>query len=318
MGAVNLVISCTKRKRLPAPEALLLRHVSGVGRHRAGVWLDRLRAATVPTLPATELYAGGHWACVRSMLGAERLPRPASVWVCSAGYGLVTPASELRPYGAAFTPGEADSVCRAGEDIAEALPVWWDVLSTWAGPRPPQPRRLADVARLHPNDPLVVALSRPYLLAVAADLRAAAGALSSTDLLSVISAGSDALPGLDSHLLPCDARLQARVGGARTSLNVRLAVAALREPEAGDCRLSALRPLFVGWLDGLTRRPAQRRQGMSDGDVTAFIRSALAHSAEVSATALLRRLRGSGRACEQGRFVRLFRACEVTRHARRD
>jgi hypothetical protein len=137
-------------------------------------------------------------------------------------------------------------------------------------------------------------------------------------LLSVISAGSDALPGLDGHLLPCDARLQSRVGGARTSLNVRLAVAALREPEAGDCHLSALRPLFAGWLDGLTRRLAQRRQGMSDDDVTSFIRSALARSAGVSATALLRRLRSTGRACEQGRFVRLFRTCEVNRHARRD
>src|SRR5205814_9320474 len=47
----------------------------------------------------------------------------------------------------------------------------------------------------------------------------------------------DALP----IFLPCDARLRALVGGALTSLNVRLARKALRELPAGELSLPRLR-----------------------------------------------------------------------------
>lgn len=58
--------------------------------------------------------------------------------------------------------------------------------------------------------------------------------------------------------------------------------------------------------------PKRRAAGaiMSDDEVRAFIRSKLAVDRSLRHTRLLRTLREGGRACEQGRFRRLFK--EVT------
>jgi hypothetical protein len=46
---------------------------------------------------------------------------------------------------------------------------------------------------------------------------------------------------------------------------------------------------------------------MTDDNVIAFIRQRVAVDAKASHTRLLRELRESGQACEQGRFRRLFK-----------
>src|SRR5256885_2284773 len=88
---VLILASCTERKRLPVPKALRLRNI----RHRdagqrAARWWQRLMHHQSDTLPATDLYAGGHWAVVRRLpeVARTRGLRPA-LWVVSAGYGLV-------------------------------------------------------------------------------------------------------------------------------------------------------------------------------------------------------------------------------------
>src|SRR5438445_13309175 len=113
---VLILASCTERKRLPAPRALRLRNVRHrIAGERAARWWQQLMHEQTETLPATDLYAGGHWSVVR------RLPEVArtrglhpSLWVISAGYGLVAANARLRPYSATFAPGHPDSVSRNG------------------------------------------------------------------------------------------------------------------------------------------------------------------------------------------------------------
>src|SRR5262245_57877343 len=109
---VLILASCSSRKRLPVPPGLRLGGVRGRDvRERAGHWWQRLMDHRSERLPATDLYAGGHWSVVRRLptVARARGLEPA-LWVISAGYGLVPATAWLHAYSATFTPGDPDSV----------------------------------------------------------------------------------------------------------------------------------------------------------------------------------------------------------------
>lgn len=106
MGGVNLIVSCTKRKARAARAALRLRDLEPTA--TVAEWVRRLQAERSDLLPARDLYCGDHWAVVRSLAdGVPANGQAVRVWVCSAGYGLITPASRLAAYDATFTPRPA-------------------------------------------------------------------------------------------------------------------------------------------------------------------------------------------------------------------
>ncbi len=300
-GMVHLVVPCAKRKRAePGPR---LRDVPAApAAQRAARWLGLLRNPSTPAVRAADLYVGDHWAVVR-----ELATRPGvRVWVCSAGYGLVSIDSPLRPYSATFSAGEPDSVCTGPDDVATARAGWWQALAGWEGPGPAGPRTLESLARAFPGDALLVCASGAYLQAIAGDVRAAAAAVA-PDRLAIISAGAGAVTGLGSYLLPADARLQARVGGARAALNARLARLLLDELGHGGFSRKRLRTRFDRLMAESPAVAPSARRPMTDEQVRAFIRAALAERPRPRATPLLRRLRDSGRACEHARFTALYR-----------
>jgi hypothetical protein len=240
------------------------------------------------------------------------------IWVCSAGYGLLSWASRVSPYAATFAPGEADSVCREGTGAvaATANRCWWRLLSGWAGPDPGAPRSLAELARSAPEAPLLVAASAVYLGALLADLSQARRELTDPGQLVLLSAGAHGEGELAEHLLPCDARLQSVVGGARTSLNARLARLALQELDGKGPALPALRARFTRLLHGRPRPVSAARVPLTDEELKRTIRAAVREDPGLRPTPLLRRLRDEGRACEQHRFAALFREVWEQLHGR--
>jgi hypothetical protein len=216
----------------------------------------------------------------------------------------------LHPYSATFDSGQSDSVAANGQGAAarEASRAWWRLLSEWVGPSPRGPRSIAELAEAHPRSPLLVAASEVYLDAVADDLREGLTKLADPDLLSVISAGSTGIDGLDKHLLPCDARLQRLVGGARASLNARLLRLSFSSLRGREPTCSALVEFFTGLLAEQKEASSPRRRALPDAEVKRYLKDALEQDPEVRPTPLLRKLRDSGRACEQSRFASLFRA----------
>jgi hypothetical protein len=304
---INLVVTCTKRKtRTPLPE-LLLRSVPGKAPEaRAARWIKRLTSCHDEAVPVEDLYAGDHWSVVRSLAGG--LPFDGQfvrVSVCSAGYGLLAWGCAVHSYAATFTPGQDDSVCRSGADPTAAQ-VWWRLLAGWEGPRPGEPRTLAQLARSAPGSPLLVVTSAVYLLAIAEDLEEARGSLAHPELLAILSAGADTTGPLGEHLLSCDARMQHLVGGARASLNVRLARFALRRLNGVAPTLPVLRAVFDRLRGGRVPAPPAPRQPATDEEVRRYIGAALRQDPALRPTRLLRRLREDGRACEQVRFTALF------------
>ncbi len=318
MGAeVFVLVTCTNRKTVDPPAALMLRAVPGrVPGARAASWIHRLQTARVERLPAASLYAGDHWHVVRSIhQHGTRKGWRVSVWVCSAGYGLIPMQAEIAPYAATFVPNHPDSVSRGAKngEASAARREWWTTLAAWPGPTPGAARTLCDLISGRKNRYLLVASSPQYLDAVTDDLERAAETLG-PERLTIFSAGTDSHPTLGNHLVPCDARLQRVLGGALNSLNARCVRYALEHLGEDGPQRTVLHTLFSRLLQKLPKHKPPQRSPLSDEDVCIFIKEALSADATVRPTALLRRLRESERACEQKRFGTLFRQVEGGRH----
>jgi hypothetical protein len=306
---VHLVVACTNRKTRPVPSPLRLRHVVGVSpAARAAAWVGRLEQSIEPTLPARELYAGEHWQLVRGLEAtAAAAGLDASLWVCSAGYGLITADAPLRPYAATFAPGHADSV---HTDLADR-PRWWAALADWKGPEPSAPRTLRELAGREPHAVFLVALSSAYLSACTDDLVGAAAQLASPEQLTVISAGTRSGP-LVGHLAPATAQLQPALGGTRQALNTRILAHLLRRhPDA--LTHTRIRKVLGGLLAAAPPLVRYQRSPRTDPQVAAFIRQRLASDPDARASRLLREFRDLGYACEQGRFAAIYRAVREDR-----
>jgi hypothetical protein len=160
-----------------------------------------------------------------------------------------------------------------------------------------------------PRATVLVVASELYLKAVWADLIAGAAnpGRAFRGTLAIVSAGTKDFGPLAEFALPVDARMQGELGGARRSLNVRMARLALSWMRPGG-DLSAIRYACAGALEKAEIPEQQpRRPTCTDAEVVAFIREELARAARPSAASFLRLLRDRrGRACEQKRFSRLF------------
>jgi hypothetical protein len=300
---LHIVVTCANRKRLAVPATLQLRRTPGTHTTKRAVrWIERIVTTTAETLPAREMYAGEHWDIARNLpAAASGFARP-TLWVASAGWGLIPVDAPIRPYSATFSPRHLDSVA-ANKSGTQA---WWDALATWVGPTAGVARSLTALVADHPRDRVLLVLSAPYLAACSADLRVALKSAHDGQI-SIIAAGARPEPELGVAHLPADARLQRHVGGSRGSLNVRVAKQILT---AGRSDHAAMSDYLRRQLAAAPTLISYERQRLSDRDLLAFIRARLATDPTVSRTRLLRELRDAGMACEQTRFANLFSSTE--------
>ena len=311
--AINVVVTCTDRKRRSHPPELRARVLPPMDpAARVAAWVKRLEASmrrddesrSPKALPAEALYAGDHWAVVRTLqaVGAEA-GHVVRTWVCSAGYGLVELTTPLLPYAATFVQGHADSVVSKAIDRS----AWWHGLTEWSPHNYTGPRSITALAQSGPSTPILVAASGAYLGALTDDLRRAAAALDTPDYLRLVSIGAPKESSLAPYLLPGDARLKAAVGGAMHSINVRVLRRILAESLNWYPDHNRLVQLIDRWLDAAPGLQRYSRNRLADDEVRAYIREALTRDPAISRTALLVGLRASGRACEQARFATLYR-----------
>ncbi|MGS2616359.1 hypothetical protein ACVCAH_17815 [Micromonospora sp. LZ34] len=299
---MHVVVTCANRKNLAVPAALRVGALSDhLPRQRLAEWIRRLSEPGQPSTAATSLYAGEHWTAARNLVTTVSVE--AQLWVCSAGYGLIPATAHVRPYAATFAMREGDSVGRSSTENRD----WWRGLSGWVGPEPGAPRSFYDLARTNPDDTIIAVLSNTYLRACSDDLRRAAGQLRDPQRLTIVGP-AQADPDLDELVVGVAARMRPAVGGSLLALNVRVAqrLVGLVTADPGTHRRSHLRAL-AHELAATAPPPAPRahRERMTDDEVKAFIRP-LAAAGPTSATRLLRRLRDSGKSCEQARFKQLF------------
>jgi hypothetical protein len=257
--------------------------------------------------PARDMYGGEHWQVASTLLTVSG--RQGSLWVCSAGYGLIDAHTSIRPYAATFAAGAADSVGGSRSEVQD----WWQRLMAWPGLTPNQPRSFADLARSDSQATIVAVLSEAYLRACANDLRDAAGQLANDESFAIIGPPCRDV-NLDDLVISVTAPFRPVVGGSLQALNARAAAYVLAANSASGSRLyrAQLRCLIDRATRDAPPDPNRRRGGqrLTDCEVRNFI---LDHvdAEPTSATRLLRLLRQSGRSCEQSRFKQLFDALAI-------
>lgn len=313
---VNVVVTCTKQKTLEPPDGLQLRNLTGkTVSDRAQRWASVLQNSREPQVSALDLYAGDHWSVARDLPGLGTASREIRVWIISAGYGLVSIDQPMCPYSATFSNPHPDSVVLADRDESNSSQkaAWWNAV-TAASRKQRTVTSLSDLASSMPESPMIIAASKNYLDAVYDDLLVATHRLSSTGLLTIISAGTNRLGELSENLVPADARLQHYVGGIRRSLNIRLTRHVLQQTKRGKISAGRVRGLLGAMLEEAPDLQKFDRTPMSDGEIKNYIANEMKNRVKVSHTPLLRELRANGNACEQKRFRKLFREIQETTH----
>ncbi|MEU8800772.1 hypothetical protein [Spirillospora sp. NPDC048819] len=302
--SVHLIVTCANRKRGVLSPTLRARELAeGNGAEaRCRDWICRLAKEAANTR-AADLYAGEYWQVAKQL--GEVVGPDASMWICSAGYGLMPEDAHIAAYAATFAFGQADSVASTTDDARR----WWETLAQWAGPVPGSPRTFTGLTAGNSDAVVIAVMSDAYLKPCADDLRQAAGKLADPDNFVIIGPGGR-YPGLKDFIIPVTAAVQPAVGGSLLSLHAR---AALRVFEMASEQQKPLTRTVLATLMTELRASAPpviaRTAGtrLSDDEVLAFIRTTMAEEiGPVSATRLLRRLRDSGQSCEQARFKGLF------------
>lgn len=312
MQPVNLIVSCTNRKKAVPPTELRARTLRAKSLpKRLDEWARRRATHDVEDRPAADLYAGDHWQVAQAIpREAAKSGRDVRLWVCSAGYGLLRASDPIKPYSITFAARHLDSVMplATAETHRSATSRWWSGLCERSASNG-GPRSVADLAAGEPDVPIIVVASESYLRAMVHDLVEAIAVLESEDLLSILSGGADAkrLPQLAAYLLSANARFEAVVGGIRAALNVRIARLVLRHLNEVD---APTRPHLQATLRRLSSElpPLRRfdRRRLSDEEVRTFMEEERRVDPAASKTRLLRKLRAEGCACEQARFSRIF------------
>ena len=312
--AVNLVVSCTNRKRYEPASGLAAHRLHGPDvRARIRTWKERLSTASDERHPAEDLYMGEHWSVVRDIVSAGGTRGwDVRLWICSAGYGLIRPNARIHSYQVTFASGTRDSVAAWETNAAQK---WWKGVCACSIPgEKGLPRSLTALAQKYSRTPMVVALSADYLNAVEKDLLTVLTYAYFRRHLAIISCGTK---GESSHwqknLLPCDGGVSASLGGTLTSLNARVARFLFESPAPEDPTVD----YWTGLARSLERRTVKRppRTPQSDVAVMGFIRDALRQVPSASRSKLLAKFRATGKACEQKRFGELYMRLKRGAHA---
>jgi hypothetical protein len=307
--AINLVVSCTNRKKLPPSPELSVHQFNTLNFNaRLNSWVANMQKIRTPTLKAEDMYLGDHWSIARS-IPKESASRNLVVrlWICSAGYGLISPDTPIKPYRATFSKGQDDYVAvgLALDDPEEASRQWWSRVCSSALEHPAGPRSISELAEQFGNVPMLVVLSADYLMAIRDDLRRAVSLPYLKSHLSIISSGTPSdHPLWKDHLLPSGASLAGTLGGTLTSLNIRVARRLLETLDGAEPDTETLSRL----CRSIKRKPLDvpRRRELTDEQIDQFVNSWLRKHPGTSKTPLLAALRRSGCACEQSRFGRIY------------
>jgi len=303
---VHVFVACTKRKSQQPRDGLRLSEYQGRFSARADAWINRV-ADEAGDVQALDLYTGESWFVAKQI--CSKMEELCSLWAISAGFGLVHSGDLLTSYSATLSAGHADSISRSGDQVTptEATKMWWGKLCERQIPsNGDKHKSINSVANAYPESALVVCGGRDYLIAIVDDVIKAKSQLSDPRRLVVFGAGNCPDPRIGDSWVQVSAKARQAVGGTMRSLSVRVAQRVLEATEPNLFNSGSAQTVLSRLTASLDEFPQYRARRMSDQEIAAWILAESDERPSLTQTFALRKLRDSGRACEQGRFGALF------------
>ena len=301
-STLYVIAACTDKKRSQPTARQQLRNYK-FGDSRSTQWLRSLEATTSTAVPAHELYVGNHWSAAREIPSVARTAgwARATLWVASAGYGLLDSNTKVVPYAATFATGHADSVVdpSSGDEPGLQCRNWWQKLNVGRGNAPAFHSESSGAACLFVG-------SRAYVEAATEHLLSTARTMTDPSRLVIVTGALPKNPLLREHAVLPPARLRSIVGGPLTSLHARWASYLVSQIKPDEWSLARVRALTDSAAKTATIPDVPQREPMSDAEVRTFVRDAIRATPSAKHSTLLRELRLRGNACEQSRFKQLF------------
>jgi hypothetical protein len=319
---LHIIATCGNRKS-QSPLASLGDVPGKTIKVRANRWwrtLSDLRRTEFAALAqAHQLYTGQYWSIVRQLPEEVRKQalRP-SLWVVSAGYGLVSGNDRLLPYSATFTPGHVDSVYNRnlGRNHNED---WWSELSQLHLTHSVGPRTLSRLMSDFCSDRFLIIASSQYVSAIQSDLIRGRSSLRKKDNLVLISSRTNSInEKLRRNLVTTDARLLCSPAcpencslhllgrGVRGSIGALLARYLVSKMQTWGFSAARFTCEIETALKDMPSPSVTKRTSVTNSEIKKFIKTSMSSNRNASATTLLRSLRDSGKACEQKRFKQLY------------
>ena len=306
---LHILVSCSNRKSLEIRPDLQFRNITGESiKGRLKEWTKRIDASTDKRVAAKHVYQGDHWQVSLSLIeAAAKIGIDAELWIGSAGYGLLHWRDAILGYSATFSARHEDSVVEGQGPNAELATKWWEGLARWAPNGVDGPRSVHELVMMDPKAAFMAVGSPTYFSAWRGDLERALDAIGDPQQFLLVSAGTQSIGKLESHLLPADARFQSHVNGAMVSLNARIAQLVLQQiREAGGISLDEIHKRLERLLEQLPDPQKYDRRRRSDAELIELIKNRLRNDHDIKRSPLLRLLRDEGYACEQRRFKQLY------------
>ena len=311
-----ILIPCTNRKRYPAEERLEARTLPmGSPEDVAKAWSQRIGVAS-KKIPAEDLYCGRAF---REAADAANLLN-ADFYLLSAGLGLVSTKELVPSYSLTVAPANEDSIAGHFNDIDTWHPAhWWRALQTHTTMN----TNLAQLLRNRGDALVLIALSKHYAKMIGADLAALDDDLVQRLRIFGLGTKPHLAKRLHANIMPYDLRFDGPNNpsqGTRTDFASRALhhfSRALKEGTVeGRDRVQdreTVETLLVGWQAPII--PIRERQ--TDEEIVSFIILNW-QVVDGRSSRMLRFLRDSGLACEQGRFRDLFRQVAVQRPSQQE
>ena len=238
---IHIIASCSSTKTLPTPRA---RQFGDIARHasdRLELWRHRLEVGVAAErVVAKDLYAGQHWSVARGLPEeAAAAAWAPSLWIASAGLGLVNASDIVPAYSATFARRQQDSVATE----PEAARAWWESLGHLGRARG-GPGSVRALARQYPQATILVLASPPYIAALRDDLIAAGKELQRPDRLVILSSRGASTSSLAESVVELSGSLRLVLGGGLVSLHARAARHALRLVRPPDFTRTVLKEFF--------------------------------------------------------------------------
>jgi len=312
MSNIHLITTCTNGKNGDRNSTLSLSKYSS-GRMSSDIlinsWCNALNEAikTSASIYVKDLYKGGHWATVKTILKDY----PLDLWVLSAGLGLLHYKDKVVPYKATFSTGYEESIPSYSYEYAGKSfhRTWWKKINEQSFFKSQHPTSITGLMKKNNRDYFIICGSPDYINAIELDVINGVEYLNDPNKQLLIITSKKINSRLESYLYKSNQHMAQYLKCNMLMLNIKLAQYILKEfTDRKLDNLNLVSQQLIEKFKNLPEREVKKGVRRNPEEVNQYILNIVQEYPGISATQALRAFRDSGNSFEEKRFREAFKA----------